>query len=61
MTSKSFSGSVAMSGERCNSDLEAKSHLIVLALMLVACAVAATLMFGLAFRPAVTMFTANTF
>jgi hypothetical protein len=51
-----------MSGEHCNSDLESKSHgIVVLALLLVACAVAATLVFGFAFRPAVVMFTANTF
>jgi hypothetical protein len=50
-----------MSREHCNSDLESKSNGIVLALLLVACAVAATLVFGFAFRPAVVMFTTNTF
>jgi hypothetical protein len=49
-----------MSGEHCNSDLESESR-IGLALLLVACAVAATLVFGFAFRPAEVMFTANTF
>jgi hypothetical protein len=50
-----------MSGEHCYSDLERKSHAIVLALLLVTSGIAAILMFGFAFRPAVVMFTANTF
>jgi hypothetical protein len=56
-----FSASVAMSDEYCHGRTESRSQGIVLALLLVACGVAATLVFGLAFRPGVMIFTMNTF
>jgi hypothetical protein len=50
-----------MSDERSYGRTETKSQGLGLALLLVACGIAATLVFGLAFKPGVMIFAMTTF
>jgi hypothetical protein len=50
-----------MSDERCYGRTESKSQGIGLALLLVVCGIAATLVFGPAFQPGVMIFAMTTF